>query len=396
MGRERDPTWTKEAQVRRLIITRGAQGLGKSTLIRRLNLERVTLCPDDLRGLWGGALITEGGRWEVNHRHEPQVWSFLNERLQERMSRGELIVVDATHTYLPGLLTYIELMRLNGYRGLCVDFSSASLEEAIVGNERRPWRKRVPVEVVRRTWTATQTPLPSEVQEGFEWLNWQGERSLEAARAWLRSEERSLAERQRPQVFWGVAQGSEGTAPHKRALETLMSADPEDPTVWLSPLHTLLTAEERVSLSEGRRPDGALERAESLVVELLAQRPQLSVLRGPLESLIPSWCAGGLDDAARWIGAGRCLDVHWAPLSLPPPAFVFISADQLTSSAQTGSAEASTSALHAQRPEEWAKERSAALGEPREVEAPPPSWASICSTSFPHSAPFQSTRFNAQ
>lgn len=373
------------------MITRGAQGLGKSTLIRGLGLDSFTLCPDDLRGLWGSPVITHGGRWEVNHQHEASVWGFLGERLSERMSRGELVLVDATHTYIPGLQGYLELMERYGYRGLCVDFSRAPLEEALAGNQRRPWRKRVPDEAVRRVWRVTQAPLPEEITRGFEWLYWRGAGSLEEARSWLRSEERSLGALD-PKVLFGV---SDVTAESLsvEALHDVLELDDQRPTVWMSPLLSLLSPAERHQMELNQLEGARLESIGSQLKALCARAPQLTLLRGPLEASDPSWCASIFEDAARWLSAERCLDVHWAPLALPPPSLVCVSSSQLTEREASWPAPAQTGRpLHELNPGEWASERAGALGLQRDRDITPPRWASITRASFPETLSELSSR----
>jgi len=369
--------------MRRLIITRGAQGLGKSSLVRALNLSSFTLCPDDLRGLWGAPLISEGGRWEVNHLNEPSVWRFLDERLSARMARGELVLIDATHTYLPGLERYAELCERYAYRGLCVDFSKRSLEEALAGNRRRPWRSRVPDAAVKRTWEASQAPLPAAAQRVFKQLFWEGEQSVAQARAWLRVEERSLSPHQAdPLVLFGRAplKSLAEPRPLEEAFEALQAAaraveqKPDRPTAWLSPLHSALSDEHKAELVRGELSLDRLEALGRLLEELSARHPRLSLMRGPLEAIIPSWGAARFEDALRWMRAERCLDLHWAPLSLPPPTLALVSSAQLCAERPTEALSSAPSRalqeLEGWR-EEWSAERLCALGERSSFAAEP-------------------------
>ena len=81
--------------MRKLVITRGHQGSGKSTAIATLGLEAHTLCPDDLRLIFSAPVMSSNGAMGISQEHEARVWRWMRERIDERMRRGELLVVDA-------------------------------------------------------------------------------------------------------------------------------------------------------------------------------------------------------------------------------------------------------------------------------------------------------------
>jgi hypothetical protein len=329
----------------------------------------------------------------VNHNHEAEVWTFLAERLEQRMSRGELVVVDATHTYLPGLEGYARLIERFGYRALCLDLSQRSLEEALEGNTRRPWRARVPDHAVERVWKAARQPLPASlISAGCEVLNLPSKGSLEEAfaliaegvRRWLLSEERPLSELNGGlPLVWG---GRLPTCDLTQAL-TLLDAQqnkrPHLPTLWLSPLNTLF--------GEQAHTDEHISALSPLLQEALEARPQLSLLRGPQERDRPWWLAEHLNDATRWLSTPpfrsehnerecekseereeseeiACIDVAWS-LPLTPPPVLSLASDQALLSTPfipSESTEDSHPFTHSKEPpfawrQEWWRERVLAL-----------------------------------
>lgn len=344
----------------------------------------------------------------VNHNHEAEVWTFLAERLEQRMSRGELVVVDATHTYLPSLEGYARLIERFGYRALCLDLSQRSLEEALEGNARRPWRARVPDHAVERVWKAARQPLPASlISAGCEVLSLPSEGSLEEAfvliaegvRRWLLSEERPLSELngQRPLVWSGQLPSTPPPSHElsawcsERLTQALTSIDahqaehPLRPTLWLSPLNTLFGA-----LTPTEEHLSALKLP---LKEALEARPQLSLLRGPQERERPWWLAERLNDAARWLSTSpfrsehnnnerereegekreeseevACIDVAWSLPLTPPPVLSLASDQALLSTPLTPSesAEGSHPFAHSKEPpfawrQAWWRERALAL-----------------------------------
>ena len=84
--------------MRHLFITRGIPGSGKSTFLQSAGLGPYTLSPDTLRLAYSSPVMNDAGRIVMPYQDDRRVWQQLHELLDMRMARGELIVVDATHT----------------------------------------------------------------------------------------------------------------------------------------------------------------------------------------------------------------------------------------------------------------------------------------------------------
>lgn len=83
--------------MRTLLLLRGAMGSGKSTFIKENGLEPYTLEADRFRTLICNPQLNEEGNWHITQRNDTQAWNMLLSCLEERMQRGDFIVIDATH-----------------------------------------------------------------------------------------------------------------------------------------------------------------------------------------------------------------------------------------------------------------------------------------------------------
>ena len=142
--------------MRKLFITRGLPGSGKTTFLDTFGLTPYTVSPDSLRLMMSGPVLRLDGRLGIDQRHDRQVWRQLNETLVERMARGELVVVDATHTTARYYRDYAELARKHRYQLYVIDFANVSLEVCWQRNNQRPAYKQVTRSVMERMYEQLQ------------------------------------------------------------------------------------------------------------------------------------------------------------------------------------------------------------------------------------------------
>ena len=169
--------------MRKLVVMRGPQGGGKSTLLRSLGLDGHVLSPDTLRRSLSGPVMAPGGEITTSQEHNRQVWSRTERLAEERMARGELLVIDATHRSRRDFRGYMRLAERYRYRVACMDFSSIPLELALARNRMRPDYEIVPEAAVRRTHRSCRD---GEVPEGVHRILWAPDGSHAAAlQAWV-------------------------------------------------------------------------------------------------------------------------------------------------------------------------------------------------------------------
>ena len=127
---------------------RGAPASGKSQWIRDNNLEAYTLEADHFRMLLRSPSLGESG-WYISQEDNGPAWELLLDCLEKRMSNGDFVILDATHTTSKAVNAYKEL--LNKYKYTVYYYEpDTALEECLARNATRTDYKRVPEQVIHR------------------------------------------------------------------------------------------------------------------------------------------------------------------------------------------------------------------------------------------------------
>ncbi len=114
--------------MRQLYVLRGLPGSGKSTFVATNGLAAYTVSPDEIRLVMGSPVLNTAGRIVMPMKDDAAVWKLLREVLEARMSRGELLVIDATHTLPTYFHDYAKLAQRYRYQTYAVDFADVPLE----------------------------------------------------------------------------------------------------------------------------------------------------------------------------------------------------------------------------------------------------------------------------
>lgn len=157
---------------------RGAMGAGKSTFLKENGLDKYTLSPDIIRTQFQGPVHkVENGNPTISSANEAKVWKFLHERLEERMHRGETVIVDATHVKQSAISAYREVAKKYHYRVNTIEFKEDK-EVILQRNRYREPFKVVPEDVVLNAITRMETEYapkwcnpttPEEFLKNFKW-----------------------------------------------------------------------------------------------------------------------------------------------------------------------------------------------------------------------------------
>lgn len=134
--------------MRKLLITRGLPGSGKSHTLKALGLDDFTLGADTLRLQVASPILTSDGRMMPSPQYDAQVWAQIFSMLEHRMMRGETTVVDATHPTANEFRTYLMLADRYGYSVACLDFSEVPADVSTWMNEGRALYRNVPPRAV--------------------------------------------------------------------------------------------------------------------------------------------------------------------------------------------------------------------------------------------------------
>lgn len=131
--------------MKKLIITRGLPGSGKSTVISELGLNDFTISSDSIRLLYSSLEIDTDGKFSISKTCNDVTWSLIRDLIKYRLSNGITTVIDAVNCNDKLINEYITYADLYGYEVALLDFSdipfniiqernSLRNEEAIVSN----------------------------------------------------------------------------------------------------------------------------------------------------------------------------------------------------------------------------------------------------------------------
>ena len=144
--------------MRTLLLFRGAPGCGKSTFIKNHNLEQYALSADNIRLMCQAPVQKPDGTYAISQSNDDYVWKLLFDMLEQRMKRGEFVVIDATNSRTADISRYKHLVELYRYRAMIVDMTDIPKDICKERNAARlPEYKRVPEFVIDRMYNRFET-----------------------------------------------------------------------------------------------------------------------------------------------------------------------------------------------------------------------------------------------
>lgn len=156
--------------MRTLYLLRGAPASGKSTWIKENHLEAYTLSADQIRLMVQSPVMNNEGQYVITQKNDNKVWSLLLDMLENRMSRGEFCIVDATHYKLELIRKYKDLVTKYRYRVFIVNFTDVPLCELKCRNDQRSKYKYVPEEVIEKMHSVFQNEDIKQIPSSFKVL----------------------------------------------------------------------------------------------------------------------------------------------------------------------------------------------------------------------------------
>lgn len=132
-----------------LLLLRGIPASGKSTFIEKNHLTPYTVSSDAIRLLFQSPVLDEPtATLIISQKNDRRVWEFLYQRVEEKMSRGEFIVIDAMNI---NVSNWKKLVEKYDYKAFVYQFNE-SVDTCIKRNKLREEYKRVPQEVIRSAY----------------------------------------------------------------------------------------------------------------------------------------------------------------------------------------------------------------------------------------------------
>lgn len=156
--------------MRKLILTRGAPGSGKSTVLRQAGLGPFTLSMDAIRLLHSAPVMNIDGQMAVDQSKNPLVVEQLFKLIRARMERGELVAADNTMPMQRDFDAFYALAQELRYEVVVVDLSTLPLEEAHRRNQLRHAHEQVPARALDRIHgQANQYPVDFKGAAVLQW-----------------------------------------------------------------------------------------------------------------------------------------------------------------------------------------------------------------------------------
>lgn len=151
---------------KKLILIRGPQGAGKSTLVRRAGLEGFNVSLDKIRNIVAGDVLAPNGQFTPSHDHAPLVWQIFNNSVDRRIAGGEVVCIDGTLANGSELYDLWKKFDQAGYGSLLIDLYGFDETLRLNRNAGRVERERVPeLSVTRMKQMALAAPIPPIMRE---------------------------------------------------------------------------------------------------------------------------------------------------------------------------------------------------------------------------------------
>lgn len=158
--------------MRKLILTRGAPGSGKSSLLRDAGLLAYSLSMDDLRLIRMAPHMTPSGHLAISQENNLEVLEEFRKLTGGRLMRGELLCVDTTLSDADDLRMWVERAGRFGYEVAVLDFSKLSMETLLERNAQREEHRRVSSATIERMKSQIDShPIGQDVLDSVLWID---------------------------------------------------------------------------------------------------------------------------------------------------------------------------------------------------------------------------------
>ena len=154
---------------KRLVLMHGAPASGKSTFIRELGLEYLSVSPDNIRLLFSEPELMEVDHHlclQISQKNNKKVWNLAFQLLEERLQNGSDTFFDACNFTQDYIHRYKKMAGPYGFQIMALDFSSIPLDTLLARNKRRLYffdgLRYVPEQVIKDIYQKME-PIPKGI-----------------------------------------------------------------------------------------------------------------------------------------------------------------------------------------------------------------------------------------
>ena len=154
---------------KRLVLMHGAPGSGKSTFIREIGLEYLSISPDNIRLLFSEPKLMEVDHHlclQISQKNNKKVWSLAFQILEERLQNGSDTFFDACNFTQDYIHRYKKMANLYDFQVIALDFSSLPLATLLARNKKRLYfqggLRYVPEQVIKNIHKKME-PVPKGI-----------------------------------------------------------------------------------------------------------------------------------------------------------------------------------------------------------------------------------------
>lgn len=150
--------------MRTLVINRGAPGCGKTTFLKNNNLQQYSISADSIRLLFRSPILNVEGEETIAQIDNKKVFNLLFQLLQDRMKRGEFVIVDCTNSTMKEIDKYKKLCKDYRYRLIVNDFTHIPIDVCKERNRMRSRYEQVDDCVIDKFYERFKEPLPENIK----------------------------------------------------------------------------------------------------------------------------------------------------------------------------------------------------------------------------------------
>ena len=147
--------------MKNLLILCGVSNSGKSTWIKKNNLEQYTINPDKIRLMFSNPIYNLNGELEINQKNDNEVFKFIRKILDKRLDEGQFTIIDSTNTLIRYFKDYKKLAKKYGFK-IYIKVFDENFKILKKRNEEKNNFKKIPEKILKKQFENFQNLIIPE------------------------------------------------------------------------------------------------------------------------------------------------------------------------------------------------------------------------------------------